>query len=84
MAFWKRPSSRVPVPPAGDTGQAKLPRKTTGHRSPPVPLEVRLLAMEALGTDLTLKEVADIIGVSSVTLGSWRKLYQEGGVEALC
>ncbi len=83
MTFWKRPSSRVPVPPAGDTRQAKLPRKTTGRRSPPVPLEVRLLAMEALGTDLTLKEVADIIGVSSVTLGSWRKLYQEGGVEAL-
>jgi transposase InsO family protein len=40
--------------------------------------------MEALQSDLSLGEVAEIIGVTDTTLSKWRQQYQEGGVEALC
>jgi transposase InsO family protein len=54
------------------------------RRSPPAPLEVKLLVMEALETDLSVKDVAEIVGVTDTTISAWRKQYQEGGVSALC
>ena len=76
MPFWKRRKRAAPAPTPVDTGQVQ-PAKKTSRRSPPVPLEVKLLALDALQTDLSVKEVADIIGVCGTTLSNWRKQYSE-------
>ena len=82
MAIWNRlKKSKSALAPA-DTGRAQTAKKTT-RRSPPVALEIKLLALEALQTDLTPKDVAAIIGVSAVTIHAWRKQYRDGGIEAL-
>ena len=81
MSFWKRKQTKQQTPPA-DTGQVQPAKKVT-RRSPPVPLEVKLLALEALQTGLTIKEVAGIIGVSGVTLSNWRKQYNDKGLGGL-
>lgn len=83
MSFWsKRERPQAPTP-AADAGKAE-PARAVAHRSPPVPLEVKLLAMQALEADLTTKEVATIIGAAAVTVANWRKQYRNGGIEALC
>lgn len=61
---------------------AESPR-VTHSRSSPVTLEVKLLALEALASGLRRKDVAEVIGVSAVTLGSWQKLYDESGLPGL-
>jgi transposase InsO family protein len=83
MAFWKRKKRATSVAPVtADTGKAQ-PAKKTIRRSPPAPLEIKLLALEALDADLTPTDVAQIIGVSDATIHGWRKQYRDGGVEAL-
>lgn len=82
MAFWKRPQVPRNEAVAADTGQVQ-PARTGVHRSSPQPLEVKLLAIEALENGLERKEVAPLIGVTPTTLGAWHKSYREGGVSAL-
>jgi len=83
MSFWNKPKQAKSKTAATDTGKVQPARKTTGRRSP-VPLEVKLLAMEALEADLTVKQVAEIIGVAGVTVSAWRKQYRDGGVTVMC
>ena len=47
------------------------------------PMEVKLLALEALQTGLTKAEVADIIGVAPITVSSWQKKYDAEGLPGL-
>jgi transposase InsO family protein len=47
------------------------------------PVEVKLLAIDALKAGIASSEVCALIGVSHSALGKWRKLYQEGGEGAL-
>ena len=82
MSFWRRGKGKAQQLGSSDTGQVQKAKRTV-KRSPPVALEVKLLAMEALQSDLSLGDVAEIIGVTDTTLGKWRGQYQEGGVEAL-
>ena len=58
MPFWTRHKTRKESTLAGDTGQVQ-PARAGQKRNPPAPLEVKLLAMEALDYDLTVKEVAE-------------------------
>jgi len=84
MSFWKRGRKRSgPRPPAGDAGQVQK-RKRSVKRSPPVAMEVKLLALEALESGLSAQEVGELVGVGSGTIHTWRKDHAEGGVEALC
>ena len=46
MRFWKRSTRREESTPAADTGQVE-PARPRGRRSPPVAMEVKLLAIEA-------------------------------------
>jgi transposase InsO family protein len=79
MSFWKR----VKQSSASDTGQVQKAKKSV-KRSPPVAMEVKVLAVEALESGLSAAEVGELVGVGSGTIHKWRKDYQEGGVQGLC
>ena len=84
MSFWKR-RNRVsgqgssPV----DAGEVRKTKKTI-KRAPPVAMEVKVLAIEALESGLSAQEVGDLVGVGSGTIHKWRKDYADGGVQGLC
>ena len=68
----KRPASEIEAAPVKSPKKRKI-----------TPVEVKLLAMDALKAGIPSSEVCDLIGVSNSALGKWRKLYQEGGEGAL-
>jgi transposase InsO family protein len=47
-------------------------------------MEVKLLALEALGGGAEKRDVAKVIGVHPSTLTSWQKQYSEDGVSGMC
>jgi transposase InsO family protein len=47
-------------------------------------MEVKLLAIEALGAGLSAHEVGELVGVGSSTIHKWHKDYADGGVQGLC
>jgi transposase InsO family protein len=79
MAFL-RFKKRLRAP--ADTGRAQKAKKTI-KRVPPVAMEVKVLAIEALVAGLSAEDVGELIGVSSTTIHNWRSQYSEGGVECL-
>jgi transposase InsO family protein len=82
MGWWNRPKRKIQPTPAADAG--KVQRRTkAGKGSPPVALEVKLLAIEALDSELTPRDVAEVVGVAPTTIETWRRLHREGGVAAL-
>jgi transposase InsO family protein len=84
MSFWKRrksgPSKSIS---RGDRGRAQKAKKSI-KRSPPVPMEVKILAIEALDSGLSADEVGELVGVGSGTIHKWRKDYEASGVQGLC
>jgi transposase InsO family protein len=84
MSFWtrKKKSSGKPTP-KGDRGRVQKAKKTI-KRSPPVAMEVKILAIEALDSGLSSSEVGELVGVGSDTIHKWRKEYAESGVQGLC
>ena len=80
MALWKLSKKRAPRP--ADTGQAQKPKKSV-KRSAPVPMEVKVLAIEALDAGMTAPEVGALLNLSDSTIHNWRAAYAEGGVGAL-
>jgi len=83
MAFWSRGKRQRRVVEPAEAGQVQKSSKMV-KRSPPVALEVKLLAIEALESDLLPKDVAEIVGVAEGTIGKWRRQKQEGGLPTLC
>ena len=67
----------------GATGQVQK-RKKSVKRSPPVAMEVKILALEALESGLSANEVGELVGVGFGTIHKWRKDYAETGVQGLC
>jgi transposase-like protein len=84
MSFWNRRKrgSSTPISP-GDRGRAQKTKKSI-KRSPPVAMEVKVLALEALEAGLSAQEVGELVGVGSGTIHKWRKDYEESGVQGLC
>lgn len=78
MGLFKRGTK----PADGESALANT-RRTGKRQSSPAPLEIKLLALEAVATGLSRKEVAEIIGVSAVTLSAWQKQYDTGGLPGL-
>jgi transposase InsO family protein len=84
MLFWK--SKKKDEAAESESGKKANPEpRKEGKRYPGrgVPLEVKLLAMQALELGLTLSEVGDVVGVTDTSVSNWRKLHELGGVEAL-
>lgn len=79
MRLFKRETT---APAAVPESTPKAP-KAAKRQSSPATLEVKLLALEALGSGLSRKDVAEIIGVSAVTLGAWQQLYDKDGLPGL-
>ncbi len=79
MSLWSfRKKAKAPT----DAVRAEKSKKTI-KRSPPVAMEVKVLAIEALEAGLSAEEVGELAGVSPATVQKWRSQYSEGGVEAL-
>ena len=79
MSFLRKGKKRKrSVPEAEAASPIKHPKKRKV-----TPVEVKLLAIDALKAGIPSSEVCDLIGVSSSAIGKWRKLYQEGGEGAL-
>jgi transposase InsO family protein len=79
MSFLRRGKKRKRSAPEVETTLAvkhQKKRKVT-------PVEVKLLAIDALKAGIPSSEVCELIGVSNSALGKWGKLYQEGGEGAL-
>jgi hypothetical protein len=76
MAFLKFKRKRAVAPADSDRGQE--PKKAI-RRAPPVALEVKLLAMEALEAGMTAQEIGDLLSLSASTIHNWRAAYAEGG-----
>jgi transposase InsO family protein len=84
MSFWKRKKQGSQQPSSRrDAGQVQKAKKTA-KRSPPVAMEVKILAIEALESGLSAQEVGELVGVGSGTIHKWRKDYTEAGVQGLC
>jgi len=84
MSFWKREKqSSDRGRSAGDAGKVEKAKRTI-KRSPPLAMEVKILALEALDSGLSAIEVGELVGVGSGTIHKWRKDYSEGGVQGLC
>jgi transposase InsO family protein len=84
MSFWKsrkRVSGRASS--SADTGRVQKAKRSV-KRSPPVAMEVKILAVEALDSGLSAQEVGELVGVGTGTIHKWRKDYTEGGVQAMC
>jgi len=77
--FWKRKKQYDGREAHGSPGGAARQRR----RRPVVALEVKLLAMEAREAGLTSHEVAPLVGVKSVTVDKWRRIYLREGEAGL-
>lgn len=77
MAFWRRRKEKV-----GASVEAAQPARV-GRKRKVLPVEVKLLAMDAMEAGMTSGEVCELVGVSPSSIAHWRKLYQEGGAQAL-
>ena len=80
MSFWRRNKQAVS---AADSGRVQKAKKTI-KRSPPVAMEVKILALDALDSGLSAIEVGELVGVGPGTIHKWRKDYADGGVQGLC
>jgi transposase InsO family protein len=79
MSFLRKRKKRPkPARAAEATAAVRHPKKRKV-----TPVEVKLLAIDALKAGISSWEVCELIGVSNSVLGKWRKLYQEGGEGAL-
>jgi transposase InsO family protein len=79
MSFFRKRKKRPkPARQTETTAAVKRPKKQKV-----TPVEVKLLAIDAVKAGITPSEVCEFIGVSGSALGKWRKLYQEGGEGAL-
>ncbi|NIV50267.1 MAG: DDE-type integrase/transposase/recombinase [Gammaproteobacteria bacterium] len=84
MSFWKRRrQSASQAQGRSDSGQVQKAKKSV-KRSPPVAMEVKVLAIEALDSGLSAIEVGELVGVGIGTIHKWRKDYAEAGVQGLC
>jgi len=78
MAFWNKRKEKVVCAPAEGVAQARV-----GRKRKMLPVEVKLLAMDAIEAGMTSGDVCELVGVSPSSIAHWRKLYQEGGAQAL-
>lgn len=78
MSFWrKRKKKSVSTSVASDRETRTVKKRKV------LPVEVKLLAIDAVEAGLTCAEVCELVGVSNSALANWRKLYLEGGEKAL-
>ena len=84
MAFhlWKKkPSKPTATEPPAPSVRKRAPRKAPAKKI--IPLQIKLLAVNALTEGLNSAEVAELAGVKPVSVERWRKLHQAGGEAAL-
>jgi len=68
--------------PAPGEAEAE-PRPKPARRRTNIPMEVRLLSVQACESGLVAREVAELAGVSTSTVHTWCRLYREEGIPGL-
>jgi len=79
--LWSKKRARPAVAPPEKPARAAAKTKTRTYKV--VPVEVKLLAVNALEAGLSGAEVGELAGVSATAVERWRKLHREGGEVAL-
>ena len=73
MSFWKRSKQILRSGPrANESGRVQKAKKSV-KRSPPLAMEVKILALDALECGLSAQEVGELVGVGSGTYGSTKR-----------
>ena len=81
MAFWSRKKKKEQREPSAESRPRA--RRSRARKTRFLPLEVKLLALEALVAGLSPGAVAELAGVSPSTVSSWRRAYDQGGIRGL-
>lgn len=71
------------VPKRAEAPEAAAVAKRKSPWGQAIPLEVKLLGLQALDAGLNPREVAELLGVWVGTVRDWKNLFDAGGVEAL-
>jgi len=79
MGLFNRSKSRSDSSEQAPASGRSAPRK----RHTLTPLEIKLLALEAIQNGLTRSEIAEIVGVAPITISSWQKKYDAEGLPGL-
>jgi len=84
MGFWSwKKKHELPAETPVESPEPEPPKKSSKRGRGPIPMEIRLLSVQAVEAGLTTKEVADLAGVHPSTIDGWRKAYRESGVAGL-
>ena len=78
MSFLRMRKKRLKRTTEAETAPIKQIKKRKA-----TPVEVNLLAIDALKAGITPSELCELTGVSNSALGKWRKPYQKSGEGAL-
>jgi transposase InsO family protein len=93
MGFWNRKKKapkkkaakkeKKKEPPALPPGPEPKKRRSPRRKRSSTPLEVKLVAVKAVEAGLLVREVAELLDVSTTTVSSWSKSYRAEGVDGL-
>jgi len=88
MAWWskkgKQEKSEEPeVEHEPAQAEAEPRPEPARRRQTNLPMEVRLLSVQACESGLTAKEVAELAGVHTSTVGNWSRIYRNDGLAGL-
>ena len=67
----------APAPPEAE------PRPKPARRRTNIPMEIRLLSVQACEAGLLRQDVADLAGVTTSTISNWSRIYREAGLPGL-
>ena len=82
-AWWNRKKTSAEAKPEPTEKKNAAKPTTSRPKRRAVPLEVKILAMEACESGLERGEVANLAGVSKTTIDNWCRAWREGGAQGL-
>ena len=80
--FWQRKQKKKSKKRKSTPAPASESAAKKKGRGPSVAMEVKLAAIDALAAGLNSAEVAELVGVSDSTILKWRRVFDDGGVDA--
>jgi len=84
MGFWSWKKKEESPPSEAPKSPKPEPKKKTSKRGRgPIPMEIRLLSVQAVEAGLTSREVSELADVHPSTIDGWRKAYRAEGVAGL-
>jgi len=79
MLFWTRREKKREPDRMEEAREVEVHRK----RRSIVPMEAKLLAVEARESGMSAREIGEMLGTAATTVEGWMRAYREGGAEGL-